>query len=270
MPSNVTYADPPDAAPSGTPFPMGELRADDEGDLDFLMLDALRWVPPVEAPASVFWSVYRLPYTRARVEDPFRRIAYTPLNQNNCHAEADRGRKDPLGCGHCVGFGSKHLLLCRPITNVALALTGSDVYHRAQELDEWAGEAYQGTSARAGMKVLQEKGFISNYVWTNREDVVKTWIRTIGPVGVSFNWREQMFWPKYADGWTLRLGGPVVGGHFLVADGYDAATDRYRLLNSWGMWGTNGRAYLRAADMRTLLAERPTSAVSPTELLVAA
>jgi hypothetical protein len=56
--------------------------------------------------------------------------------------------------GACVGFGVARMLshLNRK------RYDARDIYRRAQRIDEWPGEAYSGTSVRAGLDVVREEG----------------------------------------------------------------------------------------------------------------
>lgn len=56
--------------------------------------------------------------------------------------------------GACVGFGSSRA--CSIMNRVRY--DGFALYHRAQQIDEWPGENYDGTSVRAGMDVLRKEG----------------------------------------------------------------------------------------------------------------
>lgn len=56
--------------------------------------------------------------------------------------------------GACVGFAT-----ARALTMIERKrFDGRDIYHRAQKIDEWPGEAYEGTSVRAGIDVVREEG----------------------------------------------------------------------------------------------------------------
>jgi hypothetical protein len=78
--------------------------------------------------------------------------------------------------GACVGFGCCHALLTNPnITteNIGNRYAKELVYWEAQKIDQWPGGSYpganpkySGTSVLAGLKVLKNKGFISEYKWS--------------------------------------------------------------------------------------------------------
>lgn len=155
---------------------------------------------------------------------------------------------------HCVEFAWHHFIADGPITHeqdAPLWPVGS-VYFEAQRIDEWPGENYDGTSVRAGAKVLQSKGLIQQYRWAfNLQDLIQT-VWTISPVVIGTNWYESMFYPG-EDG-RLRLEGPVVGGHAYLLDGINVTKGLFRIKNSWGRaWGNDGFAYISFDDVNRLV-----------------
>jgi hypothetical protein len=63
-------------------------------------------------------------------------------------------RMDQGNEGACVGFGSTR---CMMLLN-RRQYDAFWLYHEAQKVDEWEGENYDGTSVRAAMDVLRERG----------------------------------------------------------------------------------------------------------------
>lgn len=116
----------------------------------------------------------------------------------------------------------------------------ANLYDQAQERDRWPGEAYDGTSVRAGAKVLQDLGFIESYHWAEEPgDVIKA-ILTKGPVVVGSWWYENMMEPDEAG--FIEPRGRVVGGHAYKLDGVNTNHGVLRGKNSWGReWGDRGR-----------------------------
>src|SRR5215207_3710179 len=92
--------------------------------------------------------------------------------------------------GSCVGHGWTAWENAKP--------TGFDVqqdhayavswYERAQEIDEWPGTDYQGTSVRAGARVAAERGLLSEYVWASSVDEIDAWILAKGTVVIGSYW----------------------------------------------------------------------------------
>lgn len=158
----------------------------------------------------------------------------------------------------CVEYAWHHFAADGPVTHTPrdapLWQLGS-VYHAAQQVDEWPGSAYDGTSVRAGAKVLQSLGYIREYRWAfNITDMVRT-VLNVGPMVFGTNWYESMFNPS-PDG-TVTVGGRVAGGHAYVINGVSFDKQRFRIKNSWGRgWGRNGHAWLSFVDAERLLGEQ--------------
>ena len=157
----------------------------------------------------------------------------------------------------CVAYAWLHWAEDGPVTHKEVApplLTPSTVYHSAQRIDEWPGESYDGTSVRAGAKVLQENSIISNYHWATNVDVIVRAILTTGPVVVGTRWYSGMSHPG-ADN-VMEVTGSVLGGHAYVLNGCNTKKRLFRMKNSWGRgWGKNGRAWISFADMGILISQ---------------
>ena len=256
----ITYTDDVHEPIDDGALPLGERRADDVRDAAFLMEASVSLPDLTELPAYKYYGRYD-----SNDGDP--RYTDTPLNQTYAHARDNPAIKDPLGNGHCVGYSIKHLLLCYPVVNIAPKLSGSDIYHLAQMLDEWPGNNYQGTSVRAGLKALKSLGFIDTYVWTSQAETVAQWLLSgRGPVAIGSDWLTGMDRPTKANGYTITPTGNKRGGHAYLIDGISQRTRRFRVLNSWGTWGLNGRAYIGWDDLQTLMSERSNAAASPLEI----
>jgi hypothetical protein len=168
--------------------------------------------------------------------------------------------------GACVGFGWTGELLASPrrsetrVTAASGNLFALDLYHRAQVLDEWPGEAYSGTSVLAGAKALMEKGLIESYRWCFGIDDVRAAIITEGPVVIGIPWYESMYETEMNG--EVVVDGDQVGGHCILVTGYDPShpdfegREMYRWRNSWGSaYGINGSGWIDAGDLRDLLAD---------------
>lgn len=252
-----------------SPFPMGERRADDARNELFLMADVTPPTPLEALPTYRYWGRY----DAAGTADPQSIIANTPLNQSNAHRRDTRAVRDPYGAGHCTGYAAKGLLLAYPTVNKALHLTGSDLYFLNQDRDEWneptdqyGQEPYQGSSMNAAMKTLRDLGFINAWVWGRTIEEVYRWVLERGPVCAATNWKTGMFGPRREKCYVLDVSGSNAGGHMYLIDGANRQTKLFRIANSWGAWGANGRAYIREADLARLMSERSYPIATPTEL----
>jgi hypothetical protein len=176
---------------------------------------------------------------------------------------------DQNGFPHCVGYGWTHWLEDGPVLQPGI--TGDsgyadDLYHECQRNDEWSGEDYDGTSVRAGAKVLRSRGLVSNYYFAFDIESVKLNVLERGPVVVGTSWYRSMFRPKKYDDRTyvcrVDKGSGRVGGHAYVLNGIsltkeiDGVTGFFRLKNSWGKdWAFEGRCFISIEDVSTLLAD---------------
>lgn len=166
-----------------------------------------------------------------------------------CLQRLDQGRE-----GACVGFGWSHELAADPVRVRVTDTTALAVYHRAQQLDEWPGEAYDGTSVLAGAKAVQEQGHLLEYRWGFGVDDVLAALSAHGPVVIGVNWHRGMM-DTDADGY-ITPAGQVVGGHCTLLRGLMRERRRWVTVgrNSWGRdWGVGGDFKLAADDLGMLL-----------------
>lgn len=174
--------------------------------------------------------------------------------------------------GSCVGHGKAHRIAGEPSPRpgmtheIAVAL-----YQRAQQLDEWEGEAYSGTSVLAGCQAAVEAGYISAYHWVGAgsgtviEDVMDT-LSHIGGIVFGLPWSKSMFAPRPSGLFEVDMGS-IAGGHCIYGFGLmldadlpdEEVTDVVVLQNSWGSdfatkaYGQGGICYLKLSDLELLL-----------------
>lgn len=162
-------------------------------------------------------------------------------------------RLDQDGVGACVGFGWAQELAADPVSVAGVNNDlGFRIYREAQKIDEWPGEAYEGTSVLAGAKIVQQMGFMDEYRWAfGIQDVIDT-LSQKGPVVFGVPWYDSMYAPK-ADG-QMVIGGTAPGGHAFMGDEVDVERRRIWMLNNWTRnWGIDGRAWMTFEDWDRLL-----------------
>lgn len=175
----------------------------------------------------------------------------------------DQGRE-----GACVGHSVTLDLVTSPrpdpfTTDNFASAYAQGVYKRAQMLDPWAGEAYEGTSVDAGMKVARERGFIDGWRWMYTAEQVRDAVIAQGPVVLGIWWYQGMYRTRPSG--LVEISGPKVGGHAITIIGYhpgmrirgEGWNERHEVFkwkNSWGRnYGNNGVGYLKFEDLRDLL-----------------
>ncbi len=159
---------------------------------------------------------------------------------------------DQKATPRCVGYAWAHWLDAAPLRQFARP---DGIYELAQAVDEWEGTDYDGTSVRAGAKVLERIGYIGGYQWAFDVEQVVEAILQVGPVVVGTDWLSGMLRPN-AEG-LIRATGRSVGGHAYLLSGVDRQQGKFRVKNSWGTrWGVQGRAYLPIEDFARLLSRQ--------------
>lgn len=157
----------------------------------------------------------------------------------------------------CTGFSLCMEAAARPV--VVTGITDSDgmkIYHRAQELDEWPGSDYEGSSVLAAMKAGVERGWYKEYRWAlgpgaeAAENDLALAVGYKGPAILGTNWYDGMF-DADEDGY-LNVSGSLAGGHAYVITKYSVKRDAYWTPNSWG---GAGQGWIRRADIIRLLSE---------------
>lgn len=159
----------------------------------------------------------------------------------------------------CVSYAWLHWVEDGPVTHpydaTVPSLPPRELYDRAQRRDEWPGTNYDGTSVRAGAKVLRDEGLIESYRWAWDVETVVQALLTAGPVVVGTWWWTEMFQPDQ-DGF-VQARGTREGGHAYVLNGVNLDRGVVRLKNSWGRWwGRRGHAWLTLDDLDTLISEQ--------------
>lgn len=158
--------------------------------------------------------------------------------------------------GACTGFSMSHELAAKPVVvsgiSNAFAIA---LYKRAQELDDWPGTNYEGSSVLGAMKAAMEKGYYTEYRWAFGEEDLAMAVGHHGPAVIGINWYEDMF--EADRNGNIKVGGALAGGHAILCNGFNVKKGVYRLHNSWGAgWALNGECFISRADMTRLLKEQ--------------
>lgn len=178
---------------------------------------------------------------------------------------------DQGNTGTCVGHAWFSKIQGAPIKQPP-PMSAFDLYRRFVLQDEWSdndGDStatdaglQAGTSVRAGAKVCQSIGLLTNYVWAADADDVRAWhLANFGGVVFGVNWTTAMFRPD-SQGFVSYTG-PVEGGHSFASTGWNDRVrhnGRYvravRCQNSWGQsWGQLGRFWIEMDDLAKLIAD---------------
>lgn len=158
---------------------------------------------------------------------------------------------------HCVAYSWTHWVEDGPVIQDSVVgrakplFVPERLYETCQKLDQWPGENYEGTSVRAGAKVLQKLGIIREYRWAFNMDEIIMSLLSLGPMVVGTKWFHKMQFPNNKG--LIRPKGAPLGGHAYVLNGVDIDREYFRIKNSWGRdWGDEGHAYIKFHDFEKL------------------
>lgn len=150
----------------------------------------------------------------------------------------------------CVGYSIAGIAGAAPVRNTIL---GDGVYWLALRVDEFEGEDDEGTSIRAGLKVIEKLGLIDKYLWAWDLDSVVSYLLNDGPVLLATYWFEGM--NEINTKGFVEPTGELVGGHAYYLRGVNVRQRRVTMRQSWGPWGINdsGDAYISFDALDELL-----------------
>lgn len=179
---------------------------------------------------------------------------------------------DQGGTSQCVGYSGYQWLTASPVRNMP-KFEPENLYYAAQDVDEWPGTNYEGTSVRALFKVLKARGLVAEYRWAFDAETVIDHLLTRGPVVVGTDWTTGMFMAD-KEGYIDDIGSASVGGHAYLLIGANRNRKKkngtkgaVRVLSSWGTkWADGGRAWLSFKALDELI-KRNGEACTATEIL---
>jgi hypothetical protein len=157
----------------------------------------------------------------------------------------------------CTAFAWSHWLEDGPMIQDELAnqekpLYDPTTFYKKEQLNDGIpGNNYNGSTVRAGAKILKGLNVINEYRWAQTLDDITTCLLTLGPVVVGTTWYTDMFNPD-GNG-LIHVAGGIAGGHAYVLNGVDTEKQLFRIKNSWGRgWGQNGHAFISFDDFNKL------------------
>lgn len=165
---------------------------------------------------------------------------------------------DQKNTSQCVAYSTRQWLRSSPVRQ-DMPMSEVEFYKACQQVDEWPGDDYDGTSVRAAMKQLVILGFASGYEWAFSIEPILIHLLTKGPVVVGTDWTiDSCDTDRHG---YIHFGGNSVGGHAWLLIGadrerknQDGTKGALRMINSWGKgWGNRGRAWVTFDAMDLLL-----------------
>lgn len=154
---------------------------------------------------------------------------------------------------NCVGYGWASWVDDEPTCHPTF-IDPMWIYNEAQKIDG-IPVPHDGSTVRAGAKVLQKLGLISNYYWASSIDDIVMTLLTLGPVTVGTNWYSGMNVPDLNG--LIKPTGRIEGGHCFLLNGIDKKSGLIRMKNSWGtLWGKGGFAFISIKDIESLFKEQ--------------
>lgn len=158
--------------------------------------------------------------------------------------------------GACTGFGEEHVLALSPYPQTTTDQIAQSVYHRARFLDEWPGEAYEGSSVNGAMLAAREMGRVKSWKWAKTGAEIRHGLSYHGAGEAGTWWYDGMFDSDSTN--HIHPVGMKAGGHAYAVAGWRmvGTRRRYWIENSWGpTWGNNGGAWIWEDEFLMLIAD---------------
>jgi hypothetical protein len=146
------------------------------------------------------------------------------------------------------------------------------LYSLATILDGVSGQYPPTDTGSSGVgvgKALKALGLAAGYTHAFSVAALNSALQT-GPVMIGIEWYNSMFDPAADGRIPVTKSSGVAGGHEIALTAFDAATDEYRIDNSWGTsWGVAGSGFFSVSDLTYLLSQQgdvtvPAWAAAPT------
>jgi hypothetical protein len=163
--------------------------------------------------------------------------------------------------GSCTGnaavgvLGSDPFYATLPKDYVPNELRAVALYSVATSLDDFAGTYPPDDTGSSGLAVAQAAkavGLISGYLHMTSVAACQNAI-TQGPFIVGSNWFQGFDNPTPSG--RVVISGSIRGGHEYECIGYNAPTDTWECVNSWGpSWGAAGHFFMSSTTLAQLLA----------------
>lgn len=142
-----------------------------------------------------------------------------------------------------------------------------EIYDAAIKADEFSDNdndtaRQMGTSVRAGAKVLQGLGLLTEYSWVTSADEAARWIGgqdehgefVGGPVVIGVNWYNSMF-DTDSEG-LLHVAGNIAGGHSVCINKWYQRLGLFGGIQSWSLpWGIYGHFLISGENVNRLFKE---------------
>jgi len=236
------------STPTTTPFPLGRRKYHDPRNIDFPV-----GVLPKSVLNSIVW--------------PRRVPIFDQGSLGSCTGNAAAGWAGTdclarLGLER-VTLAASGALLGSPVYGTGGVVVPVDedfavrAYGLATQLDSFSGTyppTDTGSDGPSAAKALTKLGVAGSYWHAFSIAALQSALQS-GPVMWGTVWYNSMFDLDTSDYLVVKASSGEAGGHELLITGWDKTTDVYRVANSWAStWGDHGYFYVKAKDMKTLLA----------------
>jgi hypothetical protein len=154
----------------------------------------------------------------------------------------------------CTAFAWRAWLNAEPLMDPPDMPPPDDEFYRQEQAVDGAPGPHEGSTVRAGAKVISRSGRLGEYLWADNVIELSQWLLTRSPAVMGTNWYAGMDSPSNG---VVSVSGELRGGHSYLCYWYDVPTRLFLCQNSWGPeWGKNGLFAIPAEGMARLLSEQ--------------